>query len=129
MWQLLDSLSVTINIMDSSKIIGKNIKAFRNRLGLSQDQVADFIGVDRSLVSNYESGKREVPLAQLEKLCDLFAIEIEDLLEEDAINQNANLAFAFRTDGVNQKDMESIASFQKVVKNYIKMDSISDGLK
>lgn len=115
--------------MDSSKIIGKNIKEFRVQLGLSQNQVSDFIGVDRSLIAHYESGKREIPLIQLEKLCDLFATDIENLLEEDAVNQKTNLAFAFRTNGANQTYLENLASFQKVVKNYIKMHSISNGLK
>lgn len=115
--------------MESSKIIGNNIKEFRNRLGLSQDQVADFIGVDRTTITKYESGDREVSLVQLEKFCDLFAIEIEDLFEEDSVNKSANLAFAFRADDLNQEDITSIAAFQKVVKNYLKMQSISDGVK
>lgn len=113
--------------MSESKIIGSNIKAFRSRLGLSQDQVAEFVGVNRTLIARYESGEREVPLLQLEKFCDLFAIEIEDLFEKDSVNQTANLAFAFRSESLHQNDIESIASFQKVVKNYLKMQSISNG--
>lgn len=115
--------------MEAAKIIGNNIKEFRNRLGLSQEQVGAFIGVDRTTITRYENAEREISLTQLEKFCDLFAIELKDLLEVDEDKRKANLFFAFRAEGIVQEDLESIASFQKVVKNYLKMKSISNEAK
>ncbi len=103
---------------------GQNIKKFRERIGFSQDSIADYLGIKRELISYYENGKREIPIQHLNKLTDLFGIELIDLLEEVAIAQQANFAFAFRADSIQSNDFEAIASFKKIVKNYVKMKSL-----
>ena len=66
--------------MELSKVIGENLKEYRKGFGFSQDQVASFIGVDRSTISLYENAEREIPITHLEKLSDLYAVELEDLI-------------------------------------------------
>lgn len=112
--------------MEVGTIIGNNLKEYRKLKGLSQDQVGAFIGFDRSLISLYENAEREIPITHLEKLSDLFGVDLEDLLEENPEERKANFAFAFRTNGIDDADLQSIASFQKVVKNYLRMKSISN---
>lgn len=112
--------------METARIIGNNIKDFRIRFGFSQDHIANYLGVDRTTISKYESGEREISLINLNRLADLFGIEIEYLLEPDVANKTANLAFAFRKQGIEEQDIKSIAEFQKVVKNYLKILKISD---
>lgn len=115
--------------MTNHEIIGKNLAALREIRKLSQDEVAAFLGVSRPLVSYYENGQRPISLPHLEKLSDLFGVEVSDLMEESTANQQANLAFAFRTDGLSVEDLNSIGDFQKVVKNYLKMKGLDDGEK
>lgn len=112
--------------METGRIIGNNLKKYRDSHGLSQDQIASILGVDRSTISLYESGKREIPLAQLEKFTDLFAIELEDILEENAEKRNVNFAFAFRADSILEEDLCSIAEFQRIVKNYLKLKELTN---
>jgi transcriptional regulator with XRE-family HTH domain len=112
--------------MDQAKIIGQNIKQFRDKLGLTQEQIANLLNIDRSMVSHYENGEREISIVHLHKISDLFGIEIEDLLEKDIASFKANLSFAFRTEVIANEDIASIAAFQKVVKNYIKMKQLSN---
>ena len=100
---------------------GNNIAALRNKLNLTQQQVADFLDTQRENISYYENGTRPIPVEHLEKLADLFCVELYDLLESDLVNQKANLAFAFRADLVNTASLENISKFKKIVKNYIKM--------
>lgn len=111
--------------MQESQLIGNNISGYRKRFGLTQDQVAGFIGVDRSTISLYESGDREVPLVTLEKLSDLFSIELHDLVNADPSLMKANMAFAFRAEGDVTSNLQSISSFQRVVKNYLRMKEIA----
>ncbi len=113
--------------METRKIIGCNLLDYREKYGYSQDHVANYLGINRSLISDYENAKRDITLVHLNKLCDLFNIELEDFIEPNAVNKVANLAFAFRSNSIDEQDMLSIASFQKVVKNYIKMKKIQDG--
>jgi len=110
--------------MELINIIGKNLQDYREKNHYNQDQIAEYLGIDRSVISRYEKGEREISLLFLNKLCDLYGIELEDLLEPDAASKTANLAFAFRIDSQNQQDLTSIAQFQKIVKNYLKMKKI-----
>lgn len=113
--------------MELGEIIGANIASYRKRVGYTQDHIATFLGTDRSTVSKYESNEREISIINLEKLANLFGIDLEDLLEENPAKLTAGLAFAFRSDGIDENDMLSIAAFQKVVKNYLRMKDISNG--
>lgn len=113
--------------MEIGEIIGSNIASYRKKMGYTQDHIANFLGTDRSTVSKYESNEREISIVSLEKLANLFGIELEDLLEENSVHQSAGLAFAFRSDGIDQEDMVSIATFQKVVKNYLRMKDMANG--
>lgn len=111
--------------MGLGEIIGKNIKEYRNQFGYTQDHLAKYLGIDRSMVSHYERGEREISIIHLEKLADLFCIDVDVLTENNEKVRKAELAFAFRKDGIDEQDIKSIADFQKVVKNYIKIVSLS----
>jgi transcriptional regulator with XRE-family HTH domain len=113
--------------MSLGQIIGGNIFDYRTKLGYTQDHIANFLGTDRTTISKYENDEREISIINLNKLTDLFGIELEDLIEVDTTKKTASLAFAFRSDGIVMEDMESIASFQKIVKNYLKMKDIEKG--
>lgn len=115
--------------METRKIIGNNIKNYRIKLGFSQDHIANYLGIDRTAISKYENGEREISLVNLNKLADLFGIELDYLLEPKTVDKTANLAFAFRKQGLEQQDIRSIAEFQKVVKNYMKILQIKDEKK
>lgn len=107
--------------METGAIIGDNIKSYRLEFGYSQDFIANYLGVDRTTISKYETAEREISIVHLNGLADIFGIEIEDLIEPDASKKTANLAFAFRNEGIEEQDLKSIAAFQKVVKNYLKI--------
>ena len=113
--------------METSKSIGNNIAKFRNAQGFSQDQVAQLLGVSRGLVSLIETGEREISVTNLNKLADLFGIDLETLLEEDADVNKVHLAFAFRSDN-SASDIESIAAFKRIVLDYLKMDKLRNAL-
>ncbi len=107
--------------MKNNAIIGRNIKSYREKLQLNQDQVANWLGISREMVSYYESGKREIDLAKLESLAELFGIELINLIEEDSELISADLAFAFRSDDISEEDLEQISQFRRIIKNYLKM--------
>lgn len=113
--------------MNLYETIGKNLAFLREKRGLSQEEVAIYLGVKRPVISYYETAEREIPLSHLENLADLFCVEVADLTaEETSPEQQASFAFAFRTDGLTAADLHCIASFQKVVKNYLKMKHLSN---
>lgn len=107
------------------QFIGRNIKYFRDKLGLSQEQVAGFLGLKhREQIAQYESGRTQVPVESLNKLCDLFGVDLATLLEENEENLKVEMAFAFRADDLNVGDLNQISFFKKAVKNYLKLQRI-----
>ena len=112
--------------MENTAIIGKNIKSYREKLQLTQSQVAKNLGISRELISLYESGKREIDLNKLELLTDLFGVELVNLIEEDSELVTIDLNFAYRSDEMTDDDLKQISEFRRIVKNYLKMRHVLD---
>jgi len=60
--------------------LGKNLRAARERLGLTQEQVSERSGVQAGEVSRIEHGKRDPKVSTLEKLAAAVEVEPGDLL-------------------------------------------------
>lgn len=114
--------------MNAKNIIGSNILKHRRIQGLSQQQIAEYLGITREMISLIETGRREISTSNLNKIADLFGIELAELLEEDQVLQEANVAFSFRTDS-NGVDLSNIAAFRRIVMNYLKMEKLKDELQ
>ena len=62
---------------------GGQIKRYRTRLGLSQEELADRIFVTRQSVSNWENGRTYPDLQSLLRLSDLFGLSLDELIKGD----------------------------------------------
>lgn len=54
------------------KTLGDRLKEAREYLGFSQDEVAKFLGVSRSALSNMETGQRRVEVLEMKRLAELY---------------------------------------------------------
>lgn len=106
------------------QIIGENLKKIRIASDYTQEQVAKFIGIERSAYSNYEGGTRAVPYDILENIANLFGCEPAVLFNDDTQTDNEILATAFRISDVEEEDLKEIANFKNIVKSYLKMERI-----
>jgi transcriptional regulator with XRE-family HTH domain len=61
--------------------LGKNLRAARKQLGLTQEQVAERSGVQAGEVSRIEAGKRDPKVSTLEKLAAAVELPPGRLLE------------------------------------------------
>ena len=57
-----------------------NLKQYRKTRRLSQQQVADGTGVARSMISDYENGRKEPTLSALDKIAKYFDVTLEELV-------------------------------------------------
>lgn len=105
-------------------IIQNNIRAIRNKLGYTQEVVADVLGIARSTYAEYETKDIDIPFNILEKLSDFFGVELASFFAEDEKQLNDTLVCAFRTDGISTDDLRKISKFKSIVRNYIKMQRI-----
>lgn len=61
--------------------LGKNLRAARERLGLTQEQVAERSGVQAGEVSRIETGKRDPKVSTVERLAKAVELKPGELLE------------------------------------------------
>jgi transcriptional regulator with XRE-family HTH domain len=60
--------------------LGRNLRHARDRLGLTQEQVAERSGVHATEVSRIEAGKRDPRVSTMERLAKALGIPPSDLL-------------------------------------------------
>jgi transcriptional regulator with XRE-family HTH domain len=58
---------------------GKRIKALRAEHGMTQEKLADLIGVDRSYMGFVERGERNPTLDKIVKIAKAFKISLSEL--------------------------------------------------
>ena len=64
--------------------LGQKLKTARTRIGLSQEAVAETIGVSRQTISNWENNRSYPDIASALKLSDLYGLSLDEMLKEDA---------------------------------------------
>ncbi|MCX2453636.1 helix-turn-helix transcriptional regulator [Pedobacter sp. PLR] len=106
--------------------IGELIASYREKNGLSQQKVADYLNIKRESLSYYENNEREAPLDVLERLADLYGADLTDFFETDPQLIQNNIAFAFRAEEIQDGDLPHLESFRKVVKNYFKICKLEE---
>ena len=64
----------------------KRIKEERQKLGLLQKEVAEFISMDRTTYAKYETGSIMPPVDVLVRLSDLFGVTVDYIIGRDRID-------------------------------------------
>lgn len=66
----------------SAKTLGEVLRAYRTENKMTQEFVAESLGVSRQAVSKWESGASDPSTTNLMALAKLFGVSAEDLLKE-----------------------------------------------
>lgn len=66
--------------MADNNIIGERLRACRKRMQANQADIAELLGVQRQIISYYESGARKPNLEDIQKLADLYNVSVDYLL-------------------------------------------------
>lgn len=64
--------------------LGQRIRAEREKLGYSQEQLAQMMYVSRQAVSKWENGQSYPDIEKMMELAKLFAISLDELVNEDS---------------------------------------------
>ena len=68
---------------DARKTLGERLREAREYLGFSQEEVATYLQVSRSALSNIESGQRKVDALELKRLASLYKRPVNYFTGED----------------------------------------------
>ena len=90
-------------------ILSRNIKRYRNRIGLSQLHLALELGISTTFLSDIETGKKWVSAKTLSQLAKALRIEIYELFKpEQNIREDVSAAVAKYLDDVDETFIKSI---------------------
>lgn len=63
--------------------VNNNLKAAREKKHISQQEVADYLGITRQAYSHYEVGRRKPDYETLLKLSEFYGVSVLDLLDAE----------------------------------------------
>lgn len=66
--------------------LASNLRFLRKQKNITQNDLADQLDVQRTMISAYEDGRSEPKLATLQKLADILEVGVEELLDHDIEN-------------------------------------------
>ncbi len=89
------------------KGVYERIKEYRLQFNLTQEYVANYLGINRATVTQIENGNRKVSTDELSKLCDLFGVSADSLLYGEEISKPATV-FARSFERLNERDQAEI---------------------
>ena len=69
--------------MDIIKVFGTNVKKYRTKQGLSQEELANKCGMHRTYISAIECFRRSISLENIQRIADALEIESYLLFLED----------------------------------------------
>ena len=70
--------------MNILTVIGNNVRHLRTKMGISQEELGDMAGLDRTYIGGIERGERNVSAMNIAKLAKALKVKPEKLLVEKA---------------------------------------------
>jgi transcriptional regulator with XRE-family HTH domain len=94
---------------DCRELLSKNIKRYRNRIGLSQLHLALELGISTTFLSDIETGKKWVSAQTLSQIAKALKIEVYELFKpEQNIKDDVSAAVAKCLDDIDDAFIKSI---------------------
>jgi len=93
------------------------LKFYREKLNLSQSEIANKLGIKQTTYSSYETGRNEPDIAMLINLANFFHISIDELVEReyDGINfsklNDYHYSLISKISKSNEKECIKISSY------------------
>mgnify|MGYP003608033806 CR=1 FL=1 len=65
---------------DFFKIVGQRVAHLRAEHGLTQNRLAELVGVKQYVIASYETGRRRMPASLLPAVAKSFGVSVEDII-------------------------------------------------
>jgi len=105
-------------------VLAKNIRFLRAEKGMTQTDLSEKLGVQRTMISAYEDGRSEPKLSALTVISELFELSLDELLHRDiqllGRKASQNKEIKILTIAVDDNDRENITMVgQKASAGYL----------
>ena len=88
----------------------KNLKKLRAEAGVSQQQLADVIGVSQQSINKYENHNVEPDISTLIALAEYFSTSVDYLIGNTDLKRKIEVVYTF---DLNDKEKEIIEKYRK----------------
>ncbi len=117
------------NVLDSidPRALGQRLQDARKARGITQEAVADLLGVARTTVTGIEKGERRLQPAELLRLAGLYGREVNDLLQQRPVTADFAVQFrlALGTAVPDGEEMEPFRfRFQELCSDYVELERL-----
>lgn len=93
------------------QVVGRRLRAARETLGLTQDDVAGALEIPRTSVIAMEAGRRNVTALELRRLARLYRRNVQWLLGEEEETAAVDQALYRATNVLSEDDKEQVLRF------------------
>lgn len=93
--------------------LNQRLKKFRETAGLTQQQVADVLNLDRSTYAYYEAGKTTPDIKSVSKLVKIFNVTYYDLVGEEDPTKSGVGDDAGDSDGLAEMKIYELSKIEK----------------
>jgi Zn-dependent peptidase ImmA (M78 family)/DNA-binding XRE family transcriptional regulator len=102
---------------------GRALAQARERAGLSQEAAAGAVGLNRVVLSYYETGRRQPPLGTVVALARLYGVSVSGLLgeAEEGVAATSEVLYRAAPQGLGQRARVGMQQFSDLVSSYIEL--------
>lgn len=104
------------------ELVAERFSGLRNRSGLTQSIMAEYLNVDQNFISKFEKGERQFSEGILEKVAELFGCSVEYFVNESI--EFTQMPLALRTKNITIEDLNAIAAMNKIALNLKFMEGL-----
>ncbi|CCY24593.1 MAG: helix-turn-helix transcriptional regulator [Brachyspira sp.] len=105
--------------MNLKKCFGQNVQKYRKHRNLTQERLAELVGVDVTSISAVETGKYFPSADNLSRIVEVLQVQFSDLFEFDSLRSNdevfediISIISAFKDD---KKRLNAVRNFVKTL--------------
>jgi len=96
--------------------IGNKLRVFRTEKGYTQEKIADLLQISQASYSNLENNIGKVDLKTIQKISEIYEIDLVSLLNQDGVNFNQNLNTSNNESIINQLTEKLIEQYETRLK-------------
>ena len=104
--------------------IADKLKTLRKAKGMTQQDVADAIGISRGTIAGYEIGRRTPRFPDLQRLAELFGVGLDFFgvaATDDIFDVLTRAKDVFESDSVSQDDKDKL--YKELMRLYLQLGS------
>lgn len=100
--------------MDKKKALGQRIRELRKLKGLSQEKLAEIVGLEPPSICYIESGRNYPAFQNLEKITEALGVTFSDIFIFDKYNESEDIIFEINR--ILKENPAKVKDFYKIIK-------------